>query len=108
MRAVVGGTLAAVTPVALTPRSIGVRPPRIDIPSLAPGTLAWIFHKPWCRTFCGVFRSGARDTARGFCAVRAIVGILDRGQEAATSANGRTSPSQGRGDHHGFPPVGAD
>jgi transposase len=38
---------------------------------------------------------------RGFCAGRAILGALDREQEASTAAYRRTSPSQGCGDHHG-------
>jgi hypothetical protein len=36
---VVEGAFAAVTPVALTPGSIVVVPPRIDLLALAPGTL---------------------------------------------------------------------
>jgi hypothetical protein len=36
---IVEGTLAAVTPVAFTPGALVVRPPRIDVLILAPGTL---------------------------------------------------------------------
>ena len=39
MGEIVEGALAAVAPVAFTPRSIVVRPPGIDVLALAPGTL---------------------------------------------------------------------
>ena len=39
MSQIIEGTLAAVAPVALAPRSVVVRPPRIDILALAPRTL---------------------------------------------------------------------
>jgi hypothetical protein len=45
---VVEAPLAAVTPVALTPRSIVVVPPRIDLLALAPGILERpIFPSQW-------------------------------------------------------------
>jgi len=36
---IVESALAAVAPVAFAPRSVVVRPPRIDVLALAPGTL---------------------------------------------------------------------
>jgi hypothetical protein len=36
---VIEGALAAVTPVAFAARAVVIRPPRIDILALAPGTL---------------------------------------------------------------------
>ena len=39
MGKIVEGTLAAVAPVALAPRSVVVRPPGIDVLTLAPGSL---------------------------------------------------------------------
>ena len=38
---------------------------------------------------------------------RAILEALRSGLEVATRANARTSPSQGRGDHHALPPATA-
>ena len=47
MGQVVEGALAAVAPVALAPGAIVVRPPRINILALAPGTLEGpISHSP--------------------------------------------------------------
>ena len=43
---VVKGTLAPVTPVPLTPGAIVVRPPRINILALAPGTLEGTIFPP--------------------------------------------------------------
>jgi len=43
---VVEGTLAAVAPVALTPRAVVVRPPGIDVLALAPRTLKGAFFPP--------------------------------------------------------------
>jgi len=45
---VVKGALAAVTPVAFTPGAIVVRPPRIDVLTLAPGTLERPIFPPRC------------------------------------------------------------
>jgi hypothetical protein len=39
VREVIEGALAAVTPVAFTARAVVIRPPRIDVLALAPGTL---------------------------------------------------------------------
>src|SRR2546429_4101322 len=41
MGQIIEGTLAAVTPVAFASGSVVVRPPRIDVLALAPGTLEW-------------------------------------------------------------------
>ena len=46
MGKIVEGTLAAVAPVALAPRSVVVRPPGIDVLALAPGTLERAFFPP--------------------------------------------------------------
>ena len=46
MGKVVEGPLAAVTPVALAPRSVVVRPPGIDVLALAPGALERAFFPP--------------------------------------------------------------
>jgi hypothetical protein len=46
MGEVVEGTLAAVAPVALTPRAVVVRPPGIDVLALAPRTLKGAFFPP--------------------------------------------------------------
>jgi hypothetical protein len=39
MGEVIEGALATVTPVTFTPGSVVIRPPRIDVLALAPGTL---------------------------------------------------------------------
>jgi hypothetical protein len=46
MGEVVEGPLAAVAPVALTPRAVVVRPPGIDVLALAPRTLKGAFFPP--------------------------------------------------------------
>ena len=46
MGEVIEGTLATVTPVPFTPGAIVVRPPRIDISALAPGTLEGTIFPP--------------------------------------------------------------
>jgi len=46
MGEVVEGTLAAVAPVALAPRSVVVLPPGIDVLALAPGTLERVLFPP--------------------------------------------------------------
>jgi len=43
---VVEGALATVTPVAFAPGAVVVRPPRIDVLALAPGTLEWAIFPP--------------------------------------------------------------
>jgi hypothetical protein len=45
---VVEGALAAVTPVAFAPGAIVVRPPRINVLALAPGTLEETIFPPEC------------------------------------------------------------
>jgi hypothetical protein len=42
---VIEGALAAVTPVAFASGSV-IRPPRIDVLALAPGTLEWTIFPP--------------------------------------------------------------
>ena len=37
---------------------------------------------------------------------RVLLKVLRSGPEVLTHANARTSPSQGRGDHHALPPSG--
>ena len=46
MGQIVEGPLAAIAPVALTPRAVVVRPPGIDVLALAPGTLERAFFPP--------------------------------------------------------------
>jgi hypothetical protein len=46
MSPIMEGPLAAVAPVALAPRAVVVRPPRIDILALAPGALEQTFFPP--------------------------------------------------------------
>ena len=46
MGEVVEGAVAAVAPVAQTPGSIVVLPPRIDVLALASGTLEWALFPP--------------------------------------------------------------
>ena len=46
MGKVVEGALAAVTPVAFAPGAVVVRPPRIDVLALAPGTLEGTIFPP--------------------------------------------------------------
>jgi len=43
---VVEGALAPVTPVAFAPGAVVIRPPRIDVLALAPGTLEWAILPP--------------------------------------------------------------
>ena len=43
---IIEGALAAVTPVAFASGSVVVRPPRIDVLALAPGTLEWTIFPP--------------------------------------------------------------
>ena len=45
---VVEGALATVTPVAFAPGAVVVRPPRIDVLALAPGTLEGTIFPPEC------------------------------------------------------------
>jgi hypothetical protein len=49
----------------------------------------------------------SKGTEGIFYVGRAILGALRRGPEVSTPANARTSPSQGRGDHHSLPPSAA-
>ena len=46
MGEVIEGALATVTPVPFTPGSIVILPPRINIPTLAPGTLEGTIFPP--------------------------------------------------------------
>ncbi len=46
MSEIVEGALAAITPVTLTPGAIVVLPPRIDVLTLAPGTLEGTIFPP--------------------------------------------------------------
>ena len=52
MSEIVEGALAALTPVALTPGAIVVRPPRIDVLTLAPGTLEGTIFPPQRMDVC--------------------------------------------------------
>jgi hypothetical protein len=46
VREVIEGALAAVTPGAFTARAVVIRPPRIDVLALAPGTLEGTIFPP--------------------------------------------------------------
>ena len=48
MGEVIEGALATVTPVTFTPGAIVIRPPRIDVLALAPGTLECTILPPEC------------------------------------------------------------